>query len=83
MVPPNVAIRLLAAACVLTGVAFAGGAMAASNGPDLTAPTVSVSVQTDAADKPNPACARKVKVVYAGYGEADRIGCATTAKAGE
>ena len=26
-----------------------------------------------------PACARKVKVIYAGYGESDRAACETTA----
>lgn len=28
-----------------------------------------------------PACARKVKVIYAGYGEADRAGCSVASAA--
>ena len=83
MVLPNVALRLLAAGCVITGVAFAGGAMAAPGATELTEPATTVAVAADAVEKPNPACTRKVKVVYAGYGEADRLGCTNSAKAGE
>lgn len=83
MVQPIVALRLLAATCVITGVAFAGGAMAAAGAPELTEPATSISAPADAVEKPNPACLRKVKVVYAGYGEADRLGCSVAAKAGE
>ena len=57
-----------------------GGKMVAA----VTQP-VSAPIETPAAIKElpvikeaTPACARKVKVVYAGYGEADRATCSTT-----
>ncbi len=96
MVQPAVALRLVAAACLLAGVAFAGGAMAKPADARSTATAGKVAAFAEAAAKPAavespsvasvvlkeavPACARKVKVIYAGYGEADRATCAASAK---
>lgn len=78
MVLPHVALRLLAATALLAGVAIAGGAVAAT--ADAPAPNADVTAAAPVADTAVPSCARKVKVVYAGYGEAERAGCAVTAK---
>lgn len=98
MVLPHVALRLMAAACLIGGVALAGSAMAkplsseakvASAAPAMTAPvapaivapsmpaTVAAAPVADAQD----GCTRKVKVVYAGYGEASRAGCVVSSRA--
>lgn len=85
------AIRILAVPCVLAGFAAGADASAAkpaktasvvkmASGAELAtpAPATPVAVQpTPAAVSVAsvPACARKVKVIYAGYGEADRAGC--------
>ena len=95
MMKPEVALRLLAAACLLAGIAVAGGAMAKSgdmpggaNGAKVAAVAQPAAAPVEAAVTPKtvpavreamPPCARKVKVVYAGYGEADRAACATAA----
>ena len=96
MVQPSVALRLVATACLLAGVAFAGSAMAKPGDTRSTSPAAKVVASAEAAVKPTiveapsvasaalkddvPACARKVKVIYAGYGEADRAACAISAK---
>jgi hypothetical protein len=91
MVLPHVALRMIAACSILLGLVFAGGAMAKSapdaKAPAATAPiavanatvpaTSAPAVQAVAADP----CARKVKVIYAGYGEASRASCVTTSSA--
>ena len=47
--------------------------------PSVTAGAVSEAVTpVPQAGEPGPGCARKVKVVYAGYGEAQRAGCNLT-----
>ena len=91
MVTPYIAVRLVAATVLLSGVALAGSAMAKPASGEATlasAAPVSSSVPTTVAVTAPVAvvdstsgCARKVKVVYAGYGEADRAGCAVSAKA--
>lgn len=91
MITPNIALRLVAATVVLGGVALAGSAMAkpasaettlAAAGASTSVPP-SVAVSAPVAVNEPGSCARKVKVVYAGYGEADRAGCigASTAAA--
>jgi hypothetical protein len=89
MVTPFVAIRLFTATVLLGSVVLAGSAMAKPAGGEVAlasaaAPAASVpaSVAVTAsvpASEPASACTRKVKVVYAGYGEAARAGCPTSA----
>jgi hypothetical protein len=91
MVTPYIAVRLVAATVLLGSVAVAGTAMAkpgagettlASATPAATSIPAAVAVTTPVAvTEPATGCARKVKVVYAGYGEADRAGCSVSAKA--
>jgi hypothetical protein len=54
-----------------------------ATGTDKSAPAQQAKVEMAAVTTPvaaaEPACARKVKVVYAGYGEAHAAACATTA----
>jgi hypothetical protein len=54
-----------------------------ATGTDKSAPAQQAKVEMAAATTPaaaaEPACARKVKVVYAGYGEAHAAACTTTA----
>ena len=92
MVLPHVALRLLAASVVITGVALAGSAMAkplevasASEAAKVTSatPVAAVAAPAPVASEPVAACARKVKVIYAGYGEADRASCIVSSKAGK
>lgn len=45
----------------------------------VTAPPAAQAAAAPAASV--PACARKVKVIYAGYGEADRAGCSVASAA--
>ena len=88
MITTSIAIRLVAATVVLGSVALAGGAMAkpAANETAMaaaasTAVPASVAARASVAvDDTAAGCSRKVKVVYAGYGEADRMGCAAGAK---
>jgi hypothetical protein len=79
MVTPFVAIRLVTATVLLGSVALAGSAMAKPAGGEvaLASAAAPASVASTAAptSEPASACARKVKVVYAGYGEAARAGC--------
>lgn len=92
MVLPQVALRLLAASVVISGVALAGGVMAkplevASAGDvakvTSAAPQAALAVTAPvAASAPVAACARKVKVIYAGYGEADRASCMASSTVG-
>lgn len=92
MVLPHVALRLLAASVVITGVALAGSAIAkplevASAEVGKVASAVPVAAVAPsgpvAATEPVAACARKVKVIYAGYGEADRASCIVSSKVGK
>jgi hypothetical protein len=55
----------------------------ATAGLDATQPArIAVAPTAQAAPAaPVPNCARKVKVVYSGYGEAERASCATAAAA--
>ena len=86
MVTRFIAIRLFATTVLLGGVALAGSAMAKPGANETT--LASVSDAATVASAPSVAavhdaaagCTRKVKVVYAGYGEADRVGCAPLAK---
>lgn len=88
MMKPSIALRLLATACLLATVVIAGGAMAKSvetaksSATPLVALAQAPAAQQDVAATVNlgPACARKVKVVYTGYGEGDRASCTTPAK---
>jgi hypothetical protein len=54
-----------------------------ATGTDKSAPADQAKVETAALTAPasaaEPACARRVKVVYAGYGESHAAACATTA----
>jgi hypothetical protein len=54
-----------------------------ATGTESSAPPQQAKVEVVAVTTPAPAaepsCARKVKVVYAGYGEAHAAACATTA----
>jgi len=57
-----------------------------ATGTDRSAPVQQAKVETVAVTSPapapaaaEPACARRVKVVYAGYGEAQAATCASTA----
>jgi hypothetical protein len=83
MVTPHIALRLLAATVLLSGVALAGSAMAKPTaGETAIASAATTSVPTEVAatapvsvDASAGGCARKVKVVYAGYGEAARASC--------
>ncbi len=85
------AIKILAVPCLLLGFAAGADASAAkpakvastvkmASGVE-TAPSVSAvpiaapAVQAAVSVSSIPACARKVKVIYAGYGEAERAGC--------
>ena len=90
MVTPFIAVRLVAATVLLGSVALAGSAMAkpvtgettlASAAPVATSlsAVVATSAPVASADQAT-GCSRKVKVVYAGYGEADRAGCSVSAK---
>ena len=88
MVTPHIAVRLVAATVLLGSVALAGGAMAAgettlaSAAPAATSVPAVVAVSAPVAvTEPVTGCGRKVKIVYAGYGEADRAGCGSSAKA--
>ena len=91
MVTPHIAVRLVAATVLLGSIAMTGSAMAKPNAGETTlasAAPVDTSVPTSVAvatpvslAEPAPGCSRKVKVVYAGYGEADRAGCSVSAKA--
>ncbi|MDB5589807.1 hypothetical protein [Enterovirga sp.] len=87
MVTPFIAIRLAAATLLLGSVALAGDAMAkpAANETTLASmpaamPTAVVAAAPMTVEDSASGCARKVKVVYAGYGEADRMGCAREAR---
>jgi hypothetical protein len=81
MVTPFVAIRLVTATVLLGSVMLAGSAIAKPAGGEVAlasaaAPTTSIAATASApTSEPASACARKVKVVYAGYGEAARAGC--------
>jgi hypothetical protein len=90
MVTPFIAVRLVAATVLLGGVALAGSAIAKPGAGEATlasAAPVSSSVPAAVAvtapvvmAEPASPCGRKVKVVYAGYGEAERAGCSLSAK---
>ena len=93
MLMPHVALRMLAACLILAGVLLAGGAMAKPSAPAATpgvvlaasaVPTpaaVAASAPSASLAAEAPACSRKVKVVYAGYGEAARADCAVATTA--
>lgn len=84
-------IKILAVPCMLVGLVIGAEAatgkiakpasvvkMASGVDPVQAAPAsvaVTPVVQASAPVASVPACARKVKVIYAGYGEADRAGC--------
>lgn len=96
MVSSKMTFRLLAATILLSGVAFAGAAMAtplaetapASQkmasvvaAPAAAVPSSVVAPVPAAVSEAPAACARKVKVVYAGYGEAARASCIVSSSA--
>ena len=88
MVTPHIAARLVAATVLLGSIAIAGSAMAKPVAGETTLASAETSVPAGVAVAPPAAlaepvsgCGRKVKVVYAGYGEADRAGCSVSAKA--
>jgi hypothetical protein len=91
MVTPNIAARLFAATVLLGSVALAGSAMAkpvagettlASAAPvEASVPSAVTGAASASLGETSTGCSRKVKVVYAGYGEADRAGCSVSAKA--
>ena len=97
MISSQMTLRLLAASLLLSGVAFAGAAMAKPTGEAapqkvavaITTVSASDSVASTSALAPaqavvseaSPACARKVKVIYAGYGEAARASCIVSSSA--
>jgi hypothetical protein len=74
-----------AAAIVLSALSFSSAAQAANT---TSWPSIAL-VPTSAAERVSeaksaaeaPPCTRKIKVVYSGYGEADRAGCTTAAAA--
>lgn len=84
-------VRILAVPCLLMAFTAGADASAAkparsasavkmASGAELAVPAVAASVAAQPAPAAVsvvsvPACARKVKVIYAGYGEADRAGC--------
>ena len=83
MITRFIAVRLVATTVLLGSVALAGSAMAkpAANETTLASTSDVATIPAAVAADDNPAaCTRKVKVVYAGYGEADRAGCAGSAK---
>ena len=85
------AIRILAVPCALMAFSAGADASAPkpaksasvvkmASGAELATPTPATTVAAQPAPAAGsvasvPACARKVKVIYAGYGEADRAGC--------
>jgi hypothetical protein len=77
--------RAVVVLCALTPVLGVQAAHAASSWPSITPMTPSsIESGSAAAAKPTaeaPACTRKVKVVYSGYGEAERAGCSGDAPA--
>lgn len=94
MVSAHIALRLVAASILISGVAFAGSAMAKPVAEPatqkvasvVTADSGTIAAAPSAAAAPAPlatdgACSRKVKVVYAGYGEAARASCIVSSSA--
>jgi hypothetical protein len=72
--------RLVTATVLLGSVALAGSAMAKPAGGEVALASAALPrppslPRLRAASEPASACTRKVKVVYAGYGEAARAGC--------
>ena len=80
MIQPTMALRLVAASLLVTMVALGGGAIAAPGDMPLPGSDAKVVAAEAAIQAEVPTCTRKVKVVYAGYGEADRATCTTAAK---
>jgi hypothetical protein len=75
-----------AGAIILSALSFCGAAQAAnttSSWPSiaLVAPSAADRVSEAKSGAEAPPCTRKIKVVYSGYGEADRAGCTTAAAA--
>ena len=97
MVTSRMTLRLLAASLLVSGVAFTGAALAKPLAETASAAPqkVAVAAVTPASVVPasvmapvpavvsdaSPACARKVKVIYAGYGEAARASCIVSSSA--
>ena len=90
MITRNIAFRLLTTTVLLGSVVVAGSAMAKpADGETTIASAASaagpvpatVAVTAPVAMSETSGCARKVKVVYAGYGEAARAACVTTSNA--
>lgn len=80
MIQPNMALRLVAATLLVGAIAWGGGAVAASGDMPMPGSETKVVAAEASLQKEVPTCARKVKVVYAGYGEADRAACTSAAK---
>ena len=72
-----------AAAIVLSALSFSSAAQAANttSWPSIALVPASAAERVTEARSEAPPCTRKIKVVYSGYGEADRAGCTTAAAA--
>lgn len=99
MISTRMTLRLLATTLILSGVAFAGAAMAkpltdtipagsqkvassvTAAGVGTAVPASVVAPVPAAVSDTAPACARKVKMIYAGYGEAARASCVVSTSA--
>jgi hypothetical protein len=73
-----------AGAIILSALSFCGAAQAAnttSSWPSIALVAPSAAERVTEARSEAPPCTRKIKVVYSGYGEAERAGCTTAAAA--
>jgi hypothetical protein len=77
----RLSVGAVAFSCVLAAGFGAKAADGTSAAPSLKLATAGIEAQGAMTPAAKPAtvpnCARKVKVVYAGYGEAERANCAT------
>ena len=71
------------AAIVLSALSFSSAAQAANttSWPSIALVPPSAAERVTEARSEAPPCTRKIKVVYSGYGEAERAGCTTAAAA--
>jgi hypothetical protein len=72
-------VTLALVSSLLTPVVVKATGVAETAAPAQQAKVEMAAVTTPAPAAAEPACTRKVKVVYAGYGEAHAAACATTA----
>jgi hypothetical protein len=75
--PTIVTLALLSS--LLTPVVVKATGIAETTAPAQQAKVEMAAVTTSAPVAAEPSCTRKVKVVYAGYGEAHAAACANTA----